>query len=238
MQWGQNLGAKAIVLEPNPPVKAALEKRDKALTIRLLSPEGATSAYGYTSSLSSGGYTDVDIDPVLHRGQDYQMQAGEYTVVIGLIVDGDTTGITIPYQLVVQTVGGETGVPHVRGAGVGHGHAECVHEAVEVEHRGHAGPAAEARRHPDDEALAGSGRGAAARRWHRRVDSAGPHPAEIPRQVVTRSSDRCGIQSVRMARVFVNSGVSSYMVMLVLWISTQPGMSTIPSISRNRNCEK
>ena len=111
MQWGQNLGAKAIVLEPNPPVKAALEKRDKALTIRLLSPEGATSAYGYTSSLSSGGYTDVDIDPVLYRGQDYQMQAGEYTVVIGLIVDGDTTGITIPYQLVVQTVGGETVVP-------------------------------------------------------------------------------------------------------------------------------
>jgi hypothetical protein len=111
VQWGQNLGAKAIVLEPKPSVKAALDKREKALTIRLLSPEGATSAYGYTSSLSSGGYTYVDIDPVLYRGQSYQMQAGEYTVVIGLIVDGDTTGITIPYQVVVQTVGGETGVP-------------------------------------------------------------------------------------------------------------------------------
>ena len=39
------------------------------------------------------------------------MQAGEYTVAIGLNVDGDTTGITIPYQVVVQTVGAETGVP-------------------------------------------------------------------------------------------------------------------------------
>jgi len=53
----------------------------------------------------------VDIDPVVYRGQDYQMQAGEYTVVIGLTVDGDTTGIAIPYQVVVQTVGDETGVP-------------------------------------------------------------------------------------------------------------------------------
>jgi Ca-activated chloride channel family protein len=111
VQWGQNLGAKAIVLEPKPSVKAALDKRDKALTIRLLSPGGATSAYGYTSSLSSGGYTYVDIDPVVYRGQDSQMQAGEYTVAIGLTVDGDTTGITVPYQIVVQTVGAETGVP-------------------------------------------------------------------------------------------------------------------------------
>ena len=111
VQWGQNLGAKAIVLEPKPSVMAALDKREKALTIRLLSPEGGTSAYGYTQSLSSGGYTYVDIDPVLYRGQEYQMQAGEYTVVICLTVDGDTTGIAIPYQVVVQTVGDETGVP-------------------------------------------------------------------------------------------------------------------------------
>lgn len=111
VQWGQNLGAKAIVLEPKPSVRTALDKREKALTIRLLSPEGATSAYGYTSSLTSGGYTYVDVDPVLYRGREHQMQAGEYTVVIGLIVDGDTAGITIPYQVVVQTVGGETGVP-------------------------------------------------------------------------------------------------------------------------------
>jgi hypothetical protein len=111
VQWGQNLGAKAIVLEPKPSVKAELDKREKALTLRVLSPLGATSAYSYTSSLTSGGYTSVDTDPVLYRGQDYQMQAGEYTVAIGLLVDGDTTGITVPYQVVVQAVGAEAGVP-------------------------------------------------------------------------------------------------------------------------------
>lgn len=109
--WGQNLGAKAIVLEPKPSVKTELDQRDKALTIRVISPLGATSAYNYTSSLTSGGYTYVDTDPVVYRGQDYQMQAGDYTVVIGLIVSGDPAGIAVPYQLVVQATGAEAGVP-------------------------------------------------------------------------------------------------------------------------------
>ncbi len=109
--WGQNLGAKAIVLEPKPSVKTELDQRDKALTIRIISPLGATSAYNYTSSLTSGGDTYVDTDPVVYRGQDDQMQAGDYTVVVGLIVDGEPAGIAVPYQLVVQTTGAETGMP-------------------------------------------------------------------------------------------------------------------------------
>lgn len=109
--WGQTLGAKAIVLEPKPSVKTELESHDKALSIRVLSPAGGSAASSYTSSLTSGGYTSVDTDPVLYRGQDSQLQAGEYVVVIGLVVDGETTGVSVPYELVVQATGAEAGVP-------------------------------------------------------------------------------------------------------------------------------
>ncbi len=192
VQWGQNLGAKAIVLEPKPSVKAALDKREKALTIRVLSPEGATSAYGYTSSLSSGGYTYVDTDPVLYRGQDHQMQAGEYTVVIGLIVDGDPAGITIPYQVVVQTVGAEAGIPTY---GVpGSVTTTPTPEGDGVDPHDPAHHAVEQRPEHHDPAVVGPHRSAAARCRHRRLVPAAPHPyAPRTRPALTR--DRTGIST-------------------------------------------
>lgn len=109
--WGQSLGAKIIALEPKPSVKTALEKHQGALTIDVISPLGASSAYSYTSSYATNGFADVDTDPVLYRGQGDQVQAGEYTVVVGLTVGNAPDGITLPYQLVVGTSGSEAGVP-------------------------------------------------------------------------------------------------------------------------------